>query len=1494
MERSVNTYQGMNKDIAYDSIPPNLYIDALDIRITTTNGESMGTWTNLKGNKEAFTIPSVGTFNSAPWTALNPEIIGYTTVRDKIILFVADDSNSKGWIYEVKYDPASREILPGFPLLKYYSAQLAFNKKWPIEAIGRFESDCLIRIYWTDYNNYLRSINIEDPNLATFPAGQVDVFPDIEYKQPLLKIITGGGVLQSGVYQVAYRLSTTDGKQTLISPPSNIVHVVADSDTGQSGQYNGDPVLVVTGKSLQFELDTSTYTDFDKIEFIVNYCATGTTIPEIISVESLNIGNPTTTFVYTGNEGSAFPIEVFEFIIKNHGFKTCKTLTQKDNSLVIANIKGSTINVQSLLAPGETFDAKTRRYKNVASVISTPYPIDPNPEDPSGNNLKNAFNEDYNVDAHWDTNWHTDQQYRYKSDGVTLGGQGPNISYKFHLEPFTLDGEKATAQGGYANVADIPDFALAHNLNDGYGTYANTTWPNHASPFISGLLRGYKRGETYRFGIIFYTKKGEATYVEYIGDIKFPDISERDAANNASGTRYWPICQISPTDNRLTIAYAMGIEFNISFASCPSLLNVIESYQIVRVERGKTDKRRFSQGIMKSFFFNVIESQGSGVNFNFEATNYGNNRNVLHLLPHSKVFGGSYRMPHSFGLIGDHQSAYNNIPASSSGGDYLIKSQYVAFLCPEISFDYDREEIKAQSNNPCLLMTGAYDELTFSPFGSIPNTPLPGTGVYDNYAAETAQSPSSFNTVDLSSENLSKFGVDIRKKYCASVPVNYNSIENIKKLTNTEIFSMPDNADFQACVTPYWATSLTSSSHMRNFYAIDNTLDDDDQLNNPDSGLAGNNEYSEVSKGGTALLATTDRFFDDPLTGSPVTSAPTDFFRIAGNTTLPGGIDVLYSTTPNPNFNLKQYYPILDVVLPKKEIYGGYSKNALETNIFISASPVINTANTNPKVFGGDIFITYFTAQTSTVPLIEDFFDVNASGNPKFYARAAARTETIPVETTMNLELAYGATTRTEVWYTYGSTEATILRQETDNNRTTYGKVKNMYSYLSLYSRENKDVTFTTAAEGETDCKINDIRAYLSNVKVNTEIVDSWTQFPINNYYDIDDYGPINKILNWKDTVHFIQDKAVGIYAINRAAITTTADGVPTSLGTGEGFGKHQYYSKEHGAIHQWAVQATENGIYYFDALHRKFYRIEGTGIKTQNAPISEIKGIHSWLQNLPDVVFLRKETDGDNPILKKGVTVGYDKINDEVIFTFLGTGTYLSLAPSTEYPAGTIVFVPGSGNYYLVTETFSTGTSIKDNLLELLQNSELISPDLLPIKDTSIVLDEIVDQFSSRYSAAPKIWINNGDILMSPDPRNPDILYTHNIGDWGNFYGSVEECSITMVLNHQADINKVLRTIEFNSIVRDDNKVIDRTKTITAFKITTEYQSTNKVPFSADRIKRKFDKWRVKIPRNQLSTSQQDRLRSTHFVLTLYFDNLDNKQLICNRLLSYYDFQVF
>jgi len=90
----------------------------------------------------------------------------------------------------------------------------------------------------------------------------------------------------------------------------------------------------------------------------------------------------------------------------------------------------------------------------------------------------------------------------------------------------------------------------------------------------------------------------------------------------------------------------------------------------------------------------------------------------------------------------------------------------------------------------------------------------------------------------------------------------------------------------------------------------------------------------------------------------------------------------------------------------------------------------------------------------------------------------------------------------------------------------------------------------------------------------------------------------------------------------------------------------------------------------------------------------------------------------------------------------------------------------------------------------------------------------------------------------------------------------------------------------------RDNNKLVDRTKTITAFRIQNEYQDTGKILYSSGRIKRRFDKWRVKIPRD--INNNRARLRSSYFIVTLYFDNTENRELIMNRLISYFDYQIF
>ena len=1477
MERIINSYQGMNKDMAYDTIPPTSYIDATDIRITTTNGESLGAFTNIQGNIESFTLPTEGKPKDpfGAWASVGiMEIIGYATIRNRIILFVADDTGSNGWIFDVQYDPSTRILMPGFPVLKYYNAGLNFKKEWPIEALGRFESDCIQRVYWTDYNNFFRSINIENTNLVNLALGQVDIFPDITYTQPLLTAVTGGGGLMTGQYQIAYKLTTFDGKETLVSPPGNLIHIVSDVEGTSSAQYNGDPLPAIdSGKAINILLDTSNYLDFESISFLSLYYESSTAIPIAKFIETITIGTQTSiNFVYTGTEGTIFPLELFQFTSKNYPFKTPKTIAFKDNSLIIANMKETVIQLSDLLEDPETFDAKTGRY-NSTPVLPHPLTGDPLLDDDLM--YLNAFNvstsadpnQGYNSDSHWDANWHSTKQYRYLSDGATLGGEGANISYTFHLEPMSVD---ADTQAAFGNVGPYLQAYDIHDLNDGYGPYVNNSFPNNASPYVSGLLRGYKRGETYRFGIVFYTNKGEATFVEYIGDIKFPDISEINSVNTSAGNKYWPICQRDPVDTKTTIAYNMGIQFSIDFSTCPSLANKVTSYQIVRLKREDSDKRRLTQGMLKTFWRVPANTPPGSSNFDLRAD--GTSDGTLHIMPYAP---GSSSLAQTLDLIGDNtffEIVGPNTYLSSMYSPNVatpIRSQYLAFYSADISFhNYNNTKLLTENlgNNPALLMTGVYYDRDYDALGT---TDLSSTGA--NVA-------------------LAQYAHDNGYKFRSVGPVSYNSIENITKVQNSLLMEMLDDSTYQSKITPNWGPGVPL--YLRNYWAISDSTDlNDPQLGSPSAG-------PEFSRNGTSLLVRTGKFLTDPLlTTILTTKTVTDFFRIDGNvlqngSPMPGGI-----TPIGPSPGLTDCFPLVDVVLPKKETYGGYSKNTLEANVFIIASPVIDFTDTNPIVFGGDIFLNMHTLQTSMVEFNPDLYELNGSNNPKYYGSSDSRTELIVTESGINVDLNFGSTFKTTTKYEYTdtitstSTTQVVLRQESNNKSTLYGKTLYMYAYNKINSAEQEYVKFFAPPVNLTNCGENDIRAYISSVKINEEKVDSWTKYGVNNYYDIDDFGPINRILNFKDNVFFIQDRAIGIYAINRAAITTAADGVPTQLGTGLGFGKHQYYTKEHGSIHQWAIKTTDAGIYYFDAIHRKAFLIAVSGVNSENAAITEVKGIHSMLQQLPDAVFYRKEKGGDNPILTKGVHLGKDLINDEIIFTFLGGGIAVELTNNTSYTVGTYVVVlddNGFPVYYEVIQSFDTKRDPKENYLVLVQNSKIVK-----LNDT-LVYDELASQFSTHYTATPKIWIDNGDILMTSHPGMGNIVYTHNIGNWGEFYGVVQECSLQLVINPQADVNKILRTLEFASIVRDNNKVVDRTKTITAFEIHNEYQATGKIPFSPDRIKRRFDKWRVKIPRDQSTVSQKARFRSSFFILTLYFDNRVNKEFIMNRLMTYFDYQVF
>lgn len=1436
MEYGLNQYKGLNLDTSYDSITGGFYIDALDIRITTTKGESQGSITNRKGNTLYFDLNTVT--SSIPVNGVRT-IIGSTSIRNTIILFLADDSGENGWIITVKYNEQDNSLVSINEI--YANTNLNFDKSNPIEAAGRFESGTIQRIYWTDYNNYLRSINIADPNVNNYPPELIDIFPNVTYTQPLLTGIQNSGNLEIGVYQYAYRLITADGKQTLVSPPSPMIHLSTTSEVVDNvRKYSGNAQTVIATKAHEITVDTSNYQDFESIELISIFKKSITGSPIVQSIETKGVGTSTTTFLHTGNEGTIIDLDTFTYTTKQYAFKTCKTLTPKDNSLVVANIKSGAFDLAELIPSGESFDARTGRYNTSGNL---PFDIATGtPEEIEEKKLKNAFNIEmdssygtattlgYNSDAHWDYEWHTTKQFKYQSNGTTLGGEGSNISYKFFLEQRKIDSTSiADLQSLPLNIGSTP------SLNDGY-TYTNLSFENNASPYLSGVIRGYKRGETYRFGIVFYNKKGEASFVEYIGDIKFPDISDRDDSVNNSATSYFPVANEVLLE---TYGYSLGVEFTIDFSTCPTLLDNISGYQIVRLERTEEDMHRVCSGIIRTGWnANLGASTGD-----YDLKQFGGDgsADIVHLFSVNQTDDGT---PSGLGSNGNFFLLNNKSNASLASPSYDIFGNYISFCSPEVSYQFG-DTISNINNQSKLLITGAYED--YYSRNSQQNPPN-NTAQDSNYFVALSAGTTTGN------EDLGANMADFRRKLRTTGRIDketaigsYNAfergVEYVKQFAETahvlfdkneQVESVMDQELVDATVGPF------DGYYFRNFYNnLDGSATGSTDLNNP-------NGTGEWFKGASSIMARISKIstyiFDPSLGALPLHSNEESFdtgnvYDIVGDppyVARPTVADGLIST------------PILDVMRTPNEYYGGFTQNALELNTFIPASPFIEKPSSGTTdtfiVFGGDIFVDMWTFQDGSAWLNTKFYQ-NATGNDEFNSNRTS-TVTLPIESRVNLALPYGATVQRGVKKTVDGTPSSVLhekwRQETKNNQTDYGKSVDMYieTYNEVYSVDNKDLAFFIKPQNfDIASNVNDIRAYISNVKINQEAVDSWSQFGINNYYDVDDHGPINKIVDWGNFVHFFQDTAVGKYSINPRAVVATADGIPTELGSGEGFQDHIYYSTEHGSIHQWAVTPTDTGIYYFDGTHKKLF-VLGQG----NSPLSEIKGVHSLLNNFDGAVLLRKENGGDNPILNQGVHIVKDKVNDEVIMTFLNTN-------------------------------------------KVIKGEQ-------PPKYLTLAFDELAQQFSSFYSNNTSMYVENDGILLSVDKENKTNIYLENSGNYGEFYGDTKEAYIKLVLNKDADINKILRFVEFNSIVRDDDKVIDRFQTITGFRVETEYQDTGKIT-DLSRIKRRFDKWRLKIPRNSLS-SKKDRLRSTHFILTLYFDNSYNKELILNRILYFFNKQMY
>lgn len=1161
-------------------------------------------------------------------TTSNLITIGSTFIGEDIYLLVADDKSTTpvndsftdvGYIWKLSIDDITRQ----HTLTLLYVNYLDFTKFHPVPPsaiIGRFESEQIQRIYWSDYYNRVKTINVADPQLMALDVKLTAISPSTDFSQAILNdIITG--TLNAGCYQVAYRLYQSLGSISNFSETSELIYLIDKSLTAPFQDYQGGIAGTNTSKGLQIKIDNLD-TSYDQIEVVILYRAEFSANPTIGALALQPIPNTGTVVInYTGGETTT-DIPVDDFLTISSSFTHAKTVDTKDNRLFWGNVRNSVKSLDDY--DSRAFRAKTSGAQDIIltnSGTSSTYTL---AQAEALDETEDTINEYYDS-----TGTPSINACYYKPNTAIIGGSGTNISYEFGTISIPADAYASiptsddwminftgppfrTVGSGNPNVDANGNLSLNVNL---YNYPQRNSIGTTKYPFNMGLLKGYQHEEIYRFGIQFFDLNGVPFFTKWIGDIKFPSYGDPnpnpDAKATSQGISDFRLSYLEGSD--LLWMQIMYIKFDVDVSS---LNGLISGYEIVRVERNSENNRTINGcGILTPFI-----EDGDTLNSNnnlYLPSNFRSNRtafqpNGLPAIP----AGFGYRLYAPFPTQGYVETLNTNASSESDNN-----SKFKTFDC----FDH-------------------HNALYRPTFTSGDKLLIRSRLITTNYRSAGQGYWTLFNDR------------------------GFDGGGNLTPYTGQSLvpadppYACPEAVDF--AVNPWYLHNKLPHFLLK---FKDDTVNYATASNNYNSDIY-NLEEATIASGNTSVSlggSTINNFGKDmPATGAGCTMAATGNPCFGGQTTvLRSTNNIFLGTTYGclaPAFSdTGQVYKMLALYFKWNiNLYGGFTYSNRTLNEYIACSeyvPVTDNRlpiNTNISLvtMGGDVYSGIYDHQKTIKGEGSEFQYLEYDGGgapvlPDGVATGSAQYSTtyfFPCTNMSNNELRDGV--------------------HINKNLTSTGwNNEDEYKYYNYQSCENnikkyfpKPLNFNL-----TDQWIN--RVYFSEIKINNETQDNWSVYKTNNFYDVEgNYGGINCLITLNNQMYYIQDRGIGVLLINPVAMVDGGIGSDIKLGQGETIQKHQYISLDVGTKHQWSVYKSQNQFVFLDVRTKKLYSFNGQSLD----PISDTKGQRNFvIKRLHNNILTN-----DNPIINKGVLTTYDYLHNEFLFTFLNENTNEEINSTDEF----------------------------------------------------------------------------------------------------------------------------------------------------------------------------------------------------------------------------------
>jgi hypothetical protein len=488
-ERISNTFNGgMKSDLDKRLSQQDSYLNSKNGRLIYNENGNL-CWENTKGN-----VNSIANYDQYYKT------IGVCEFPDFVVVFSKYAKNAYVWdeigiitfstngdgLYKTLHTDNDDEF-------KSQGSQLNFNTNYPIQARAFYESDEIIRTYFTDDFNEPRVFTFKKESNSvstsytrvTKSEFTMNLVPDFQMGELEYQGIINGG-LRSGIYQYSYRLKTDDGYETPWTPITFPIPITgrapiqtdnnskAYDESAKYGMADVD-VIGVTGNRLLIRKIDQRY-DTVEVAYVHSITKDGNKEAGIFFTERIKDGlnSAGNIDVFHVSVENIIPINNIDALID---FKDvivkAKTIEIHDNRLWLGNTESKT-----------TFTIPD-------SVLDNFY-VEPEframPVDLSGNELA-----------------YTGAEQDFKA--VNVKPESGDVYYTRRYRKYgssTTYAVKGQTQGQETNFKDYQNYQGAI--------------PNES-------FKGYFRGERYRFAIVFYDKKGYPFFAKHFADVSTPQNS---------------------------------------------------------------------------------------------------------------------------------------------------------------------------------------------------------------------------------------------------------------------------------------------------------------------------------------------------------------------------------------------------------------------------------------------------------------------------------------------------------------------------------------------------------------------------------------------------------------------------------------------------------------------------------------------------------------------------------------------------------------------------------------------------------------------------------------------------------------------------------------------------------------------------------------------------------------------------------------------------------